>query len=63
MNINVVYFSETGNTPKAARAMEGVFRSDNHSVRTVSYKKLGRSGPVDPEVVGMGQTYRVERLW
>ena len=54
MNINVIYFSQTGNTRKVAKAMEEVFRTESHSVKTISYKKVTPSDFVEPEVVGVG---------
>ena len=54
MIINIIYFSQTGNTRKVAKAMAEVFRSANHSVKTIPYKKAARSDFVEPEVIGVG---------
>lgn len=54
MNINMIYFSQTGNTRKVAKAMEDVFRSENHLVRTISYRKANPSDFAEPEVIGVG---------
>jgi ferredoxin len=49
MNINLIYLSQTGNTRKVAKAMEDAFRSDQHSVRTISYKSASQADFVEPE--------------
>ena len=54
MDINIIYFSQTGNTQKVAKVIANVFSSENHSVRTISYKKVTESDFIEPEVFGVG---------
>jgi flavodoxin len=53
MNIAMVYFSQTGNTRKVARAMESVFREAGHHVRSVSLRKAAPD-TLDGDLVGIG---------
>jgi flavodoxin/NAD-dependent dihydropyrimidine dehydrogenase PreA subunit len=54
MNINVIYFSQTGNTRKVAKAMAEVFKSEGDRVRTVSYKKISHADFTEPDLIGVG---------
>lgn len=54
MKINLIYFSQTGNTRKVAKAMADVFKSDEHLVRTISYKKATNDDFIEPNLIGVG---------
>ncbi len=54
MDINLICFSQTGNTRKVAKAMAGVLKSDGHTVRTISYKKAKHADFDEPDLIGVG---------
>ena len=54
MDIRLIYFSQTGNTRKVAKAMAEVFNSEGHSARTISYKKVNHADFMEPELIGVG---------
>ena len=54
MHINMIYFSQTGNTRKVAKAMEDAFVSKGHAVRSISYTKVIQSDFIEPELIGVG---------
>jgi flavodoxin/ferredoxin len=50
----MVYFSQTGNTRRAAEAMAAAFRDLGHSARTVSLKKATVEHATEGDLVGVG---------
>ncbi len=54
MDINLIYFSQTGNTRKVAKAMAAVLNSEGHSARTISYRKVSHTDFQEPEILGVG---------
>ena len=54
MDIRLIYFSQTGNTRKVAKAMAAVFNEKNHSVNTISYKKMSNDDFTEPDMIGVG---------
>ena len=54
MDINLVYFSQTGNTRKVAKAMTGVFKTAGNETRTIGFKKLKKTDFTDADLIGVG---------
>ncbi len=54
MKINLLYFSQTGNTRRVAEAMAGVFRQAGHTARPISLKKATPEETADCDVLGVG---------
>ncbi|MBU0996357.1 MAG: EFR1 family ferrodoxin [Proteobacteria bacterium] len=54
MKINIVYFSQTGNTRKVAKSMAEVFQSKGHDVRTLSFKKAVSDVFINCDLIGVG---------
>jgi flavodoxin/ferredoxin len=54
MDINVIYFSQTGNTRKVAEAIAEAFTAKGNSVRTVSYKKVKQTDFTEADLIGVG---------
>jgi len=54
MNVTMVYFSQTGNTRKAAETMAGTFRDLGHTVRTISLKKASPEDATTCDLLGVG---------
>ena len=54
MNIRLIYFSQTGNTRKVAKAMAEVFNSEGHSAQTISYRKANHADFIEAELIGVG---------
>jgi len=54
MDTNVIYFSQTGNTRKVAKAMAEVFKDEGHRARTVSYKKIRHADFTETDLIGVG---------
>ena len=54
MNINIVYFSQTGNTRKVANTFRKTFLEAGHSVSNISLKKAAHSDFEKADVIGFG---------
>ena len=54
MDVNLIYFSQTGNTRKVAASMAGIFSGEGHNVRTISYKQAKHSDFTTPDLLGVG---------
>jgi flavodoxin/ferredoxin len=54
MDINLIYFSQTGNTRKLAKNMAEVFKSKGHQTRLISYKKVNHTDFTNADVIGVG---------
>ena len=54
MKINIIYFSQTGNTRKVAKTMTEVFNSENHTARTISFKNATQADFIDSDLIGVG---------
>lgn len=54
MKITMIYFSQTGNTRKVAKAMAGAFQEAGHSARTVSLKKVTSEDLTGGDLLGIG---------
>ena len=54
MRINIIYFSQTGNTRKVGKTMAGTFKQAGHEVRTASFKKSTPADFTSPDLVGIG---------
>lgn len=54
MKVNIVYFSQTGNTRKVAKAMATVFSDNGHDTRMVGFPEIQKTGFADTELIGVG---------
>lgn len=54
MNINVLYFSQTGNTLKTAEAMAAALREKKHGVRVLDMRQAAPADVKDCDVLGVG---------
>ncbi len=54
MDINVIYFSQTGNTRKVAKAMADVFKKAGHDTRAIGFNKLQPTDFTDADLIGVG---------
>ncbi len=54
MNITIIYFSQTGNTRKVARAMADVFEASGNTPRLISFKKATHDDLTDTDLIGIG---------
>jgi flavodoxin/NAD-dependent dihydropyrimidine dehydrogenase PreA subunit len=54
MEVTLIYFSQTGNTRKVAKAMAGALREAGHPVRTISLKKATPEDLTRCELLGFG---------
>lgn len=54
MDINVIYFSQTGNTRKVAKTMAGAFKEAGHETRTIGFKKIQPIDFTDTDLIGVG---------
>ncbi len=54
MRVNIICFSQTGNTRKVARDMAGVFKQDGHDVGYISFRKAGYRHFTEADLIGVG---------
>jgi flavodoxin/ferredoxin len=54
MDINIIYFSQTGNTRKVAKAMAESFKEEGHEARTIGFKKIRQMDFTDTNLIGVG---------
>lgn len=54
MEVTIVYFSQTGNTRKVAKAMAGAFQETGQSAQAVSLKKATPQDLTGGGLVGIG---------
>ena len=54
MKTNIIYFSQTGNTRKIAKAMAGVFKGAGHDTRTIGFTKIQLSDFTGADLIGVG---------
>ncbi len=54
MKVNLIYFTQTGNTRRIARAMAEVFREAGWDTRTLSLKKVTVQDAVEADLLGVG---------
>jgi len=54
MDVNIVYFSQTGNTRKVAEAMAAVFSNLGHSVQTYPIEKASPKDITKGDLLGVG---------
>lgn len=54
MKINLICFSQTGNTRKVAKEMTAVFRNAGHSAQTSSFKKASLDDFTGADLLGIG---------
>jgi flavodoxin/NAD-dependent dihydropyrimidine dehydrogenase PreA subunit len=54
MNINIICFSQTGNTRKVAKAMGEVFKNAGHEVRNIGFNKLTHADFTSADLIGVG---------
>lgn len=54
MRINIINFSQTGNTRKVATAMAGVCRSAGHTVTTIAFKQVTTHDVGSADLIGIG---------
>jgi flavodoxin/NAD-dependent dihydropyrimidine dehydrogenase PreA subunit len=54
MDISIIYFSQTGNTQKVARAMADVFQKDEHQVRLVALEDANADDATRGDLLGVG---------
>ncbi len=54
MKINIICFSQTGNTRKVAKEMADVCRKAGHSVKTITFKKVTHDDFSTADLIGVG---------
>lgn len=54
MKINIICFSQTGNTRKVAKAMGEVFKDAGHEVRNIGFNKVTHDDFASADLIGVG---------
>jgi flavodoxin/NAD-dependent dihydropyrimidine dehydrogenase PreA subunit len=54
MELSIIYFSQTGNTLKVARAIGDVFQKENHHVRIISMERAGSDDAISGDLLAIG---------
>lgn len=54
MDINLIYFSQTGNTRKIAKALGDVFKAAGHATRVIGFEKLRPADVTEADLIGVG---------